>query len=197
MDFDDRLRDAWHTETPAPVLFENLKGRVLNRRRRKRLQRASEIALTILAVVIFGRAVVSAEAGPMHWLLLPFYAVFLPVVWMILARSRAGTAPDASANTSTYARLRMAQLRTSLRDLWLGRWAAGALLGYALVALGGAWWLGDTEWRSAAGRLLLIAMLWALGTFTINRRLRRRRVAEYRTMRRLIAPAARCRPDRV
>jgi len=191
MDFDNRVQNAWRTELPAAMPLEKLKARVSHRRRRQRLRRAIEIALTIVVVILFGRALLTAEIGPAHWLLLPFYAVFLPVAWLILARSRATTTPDASTDTSTYARLRMAQLRTSLRDLWLARWAAGLLLGYALLAWGGTWWLGDAEWRSATDWLLLFTLFWVLGTFVVNRRLRRRRVSEYRTMRRLITPPVR------
>lgn len=191
MKLDDLLQDAWCAETPAPESLEKLKARVRRRRRRQRLHRAAEIALTMLALGFFGHALMTAKAEPAHWLLLPFYAVFLPVVWMIVIRSRERMTPNASADTSTYARLRMAQLRTGLRDLRLARWVAWLLLAYALLACGGTWWLGDANWRSAAGWLLLVAAIWMLGTFGVNHRLHRRRVAEYRTMRRLITPAAR------
>ena len=145
-------------------------------------------------VILFGRALLTPRSDRRTALLLPFYAVFLPAGLADPGpRSRATTTPDASTDTSTYARLRMAQLRTSLRDLWLARWAAGLLLGLRVARLraGPGGWAMPNGGRPQIG-LLLFTLFWVLG------HIRRRsqfcdgaECFEYRTMRRLITPAVR------
>ena len=94
-------------------------------------------------------------------------------------------ARDAAEPAGAYARIRLAQLRTGLRDLWLARATVWALLGYALLANAGALWLAGDAWRSAAWELLLVAAAWLVATLWVSRRLRRRWVREYRAVRRL------------
>ena len=73
-----------------------------------------------------------------------------------------------------------------MSDLWLARATVWALLGYALLANAGVWWLdADEAWRSAGGTLLLAAAAWLVATLWLSRRLRRRWLREYRAVRRL------------
>ncbi|MFC0679630.1 hypothetical protein ACFFGH_17470 [Lysobacter korlensis] len=186
MNFDDMLRDAWHHEAPHPRLAD-LTARVLRQQRLRHAQRIGEVALTLAAALVFARAFASGAAGPGHWLLLPFFVVFLPVAWVFALRSRDGRNAVVAESMHDYARLRLAQLRLGLRDLSLARTAAVCLLGYATVAVVAAGWIGAPEWRSGAVALLAYASAWAAGTWWLSRRLRARWVAEYRSVRRLLS----------
>lgn len=186
MNFDDLLKDAWQGQARSAPL-PDLTRRVHRRRWRMRLLRGIEIGLTVLAVLIFGRALADGAPGPEHWLLLPFYAVFLPAVWLITLRAPRCRGGDASERIDIYARLRLAQLRTGLRDLWLARIAAWCLLGYAALVVLGTWWLSDASWRSVALLLAGYAVAWLGATFWVSHRLRRRWLREYRVVRQLVA----------
>lgn len=186
MDLDEQLALAWGSVTRDQLPLETLRTRIAAQRRRRILQRSVEVALTFVAVGVFGFALLDAGMTPMHWLLLPFYAVFLPTAWALALRAPAHPAADSTESVHTFARLRMAQLRASLRDIHIARRAAVALLLYAVVAAGSAGWLGDTDWHLGAGWLLAVSALWALGTWFTTQRTRRRRLREYRAMRRLV-----------
>ncbi|QDH71204.1 hypothetical protein [Marilutibacter alkalisoli] len=187
MNFDDDLKAAWQNEV-RPTPPRQLTDRVRRHRQRHRLQRGLEVVLTCVAVGVFGYALMSRTAGPTHWLLLPFFMVFLPVVWSVVLRAPAPRGGDASEAPQVYARLRLSQLRSGLRDLWLARRAAIALLAYALIALAVSWSFGDAVWRGAATTLLIYASGWLLATFAYSHRLRRRRLREYRSTRRMLGP---------
>jgi hypothetical protein len=188
MNFEDRLLDAWNATPPRDETLARLTARVARQRWYRRVWRTLEITLTLAAIVLFGHALVSGTAAPVHWLLLPFFAVFLPVAWSLtLQAPHRHRADDASEVASTYARLRMAQLRTGLRDLWLARRVAVGLVAYAGVACLAVWWLADASWRPAAGTLLLYSVAWLGGTYWLSRRWRGRWLREYRAMRRLAA----------
>ncbi|KAB8198384.1 hypothetical protein FKV24_002305 [Lysobacter maris] len=187
MNFDDELKGAWQGEIAQPP-SRRMSDQVRRHRRRHRLLRGLEVVLTCAAVAVFGHALMSRTAGPNHWLLMPFFMVFLPVVWSVVLRAPGRHRGDASEPPQVYARLRLAQLRTDLRDLWLARRAAVVLLAYALVALAGAWLFGDGDWRTASTHLLVYAVGWWLATFAWCRHLRRRRLREYRSTRRMLGP---------
>jgi hypothetical protein len=185
MDFDEQLSKSWQAETRTATATE-LTTRINRQRLRIRAQRSLEVILTLVAVLVFGQALVSRSLEPAHWLLLPFFAVFLPLAWTIILRAPRRANRDLTESTSIYARLRLAQLRTNLRDLWLARGVALALLAYAVVANILVWTAADASWRPAASTLLIYALAWAIGTWWLNRRLRRARLREYRSVARLV-----------
>ncbi|MDH5821688.1 hypothetical protein QFW77_01590 [Luteimonas sp. RD2P54] len=185
MNFDELLKDAWQGQTHAAAQ-QDLTRRVRRRQLRLRLLRGVEVALTVAALVVFGRALLSGRIEPAHWLLMPFFVAYLPVAWAIVLRAPRRHAADAAASGSSYARRRLAQLRTGLRDLWLARAAAWGLLGYAVVANAGVWLLAGKPWREAGLALLVAAVACVGATAWLNRRMRRRWLREYRAVRRLV-----------
>lgn len=185
MSFDDLLKDAWQGQTHA-AMQQDLTRRVRRRQWRLRLLRTMEVMLTLIAVLVFGQALLSGNVDPAHWLLMPFFVVFLPMAWAIVLRAPRRNTTDATGNASTYARLRLAQLRTGLRDLWLARRTGWLLLAYAAVANVGVWlWAGDA-WRGAGAALLVMAVASLGATVWLTRTLRQRWLREYRAVRRLI-----------
>ena len=184
MDFDEQLSRSWQAETRTATTTE-LTKRINRQHLRIRAQRSVEVILTLVVVLVFGQALISRGLDPAHWLLLPFFAVFLPLAWTLILRTPRRASRDLTESTSIYARLRLAQLRTNLRDLWLARATARALLAYAFIANLLVWTTADASWRAAAGTLLVYALAWAIGTWWLNRRLRRARLREYRSVARL------------
>jgi predicted anti-sigma-YlaC factor YlaD len=187
MNLDERMLTAWRGQTRHDLTLARLTERVRRQRRRQRFQRGLEVALSLVAIVIFGHALLSGTMAPAHWLILPFFAVFLPTIWALTLRGPRRRPEDASEAPGIYARLRMAQLRAGLRDLWLARRAALALVAYAVLAWGGAMILGDVGWRAPAWLLLVYSFLWLGGTHWLNRRLRGRWLREYRSVRRVLS----------
>lgn len=185
MDLDEQLALAWGSATHDPLPLQALRARIAAQRRRRILQRGLEGVLTLVALVVFGIALFDAGMTPAHWLLLPFYAVFLPTAWALALRAPAHPASDSTESVHTFARLRMAQLRASLREIHIARRAALALFLYSAFAAGAAWSLGS-DWRSDAGWVLAAALLWAAGTHLVTHGARRHRWREYRAMRRLV-----------
>jgi len=185
MNIDERLQEAWREAVPAGMDLADLGRRVTRQRRRRWLLRAQELVLTLVALGVFGHALLFGAMGPAHWLLLPFFAVFLPTAWLIALRVPRAHTADLTAPMGRYVELRLKQLRTGLRDLWLARRAAVALIAYAAAAFAGAWLFGDIRWREAAVVLLAYALLWLLGTMWVSRRLRGQWLSEYRAIRRL------------
>ncbi len=185
MKFDDLLNDAWQGQTHSAAQ-QDLTRRVRRRHRRLRLLRTVEVALTVIAMLVFGQALLSGRIDPAHWLLMPFYVVFLPMAWAIVLRAPRRRATDATGSASTYARLRLAQLRTGLRDLWLARTTAWMLLAYAVVANTGVWLLAGEAWRDAGLALMVMAVASLGATVWLSRTLRQRWLREYRAVQRLI-----------
>lgn len=185
MKFDDLLKDAWQGQTRSAAQ-QDLTRRVHRRKRRLRVLRTVEIALTVIAVLVFGRALLSGRIDPAHWLLMPFFMVFLPTAWLIVLRAPRRHAADVTGSASAYARLRLAQLRIGLRDLWLARTTAWLLLAYAVIANACVWLFADDAWRSAGLALLAMAVACLGATGWISRALRQRWLHEYRAVRRLI-----------
>jgi Ca2+/Na+ antiporter len=189
MDLDERLRDAWQASVPDSSTLATIVERVHAHRRWQRWQRAIEVCLTLLAVLVFAVALVRDDTPPMIWLLLPFYALYLPVVWLVILRAPSARAVDPAERVSAHARLRIAQIRVRLRDLWLARRVAWALMAYAVIMLAVALSNGPGPWRDGATALVACALLWLSATYWISRRPRRQARHEYRRMRRLLEPA--------
>lgn len=185
MNFDEELSNAWHAEQGRPDPGK-LTARIQRHRRRHGSMRALEIVLTCAAIGVFGYAFGSGSTTAAHWLLIPFFAIYLPAAWIILLRKARLQEGHSSEMPQDYARIRMSQLRTSLRDLWLARRIALFLLGYAAAAAAATIFLGDDEWREAATVLLGCALAWTGITFLLGRRLRARRLREYRSARRML-----------
>ena len=185
MKFDDLLKDAWQGQTHS-AMQQDLTGRVRRRQLRLRLLRTLEVALTVVAFLVFGQALLSGQVDPAHWLLMPFFVVFLPMAWAVVLRAPRRHATDATGSASTYARLRLAQLRTGLRDLWLARMTGWLMLAYALVANAGVWLLAGEAWRDAGLALLAMAVASLGATLWLSRTLRQRWLREYRAVQRLI-----------
>lgn len=186
MKFDDLLKDAWQGQTPSAVQ-QDLTRRVRRRQWRLRLLRTMEVALTATAMLVFGQALLSGRVEPAHWLLMPFFVVFLPLAWVVVLRAPRRHARDAAESASTYAQLRLVQLRAGLRDLWLARTTGWLLLAYAVVANAGAWLLAGEAWRGAGFALLAMALASLATTVCLSRTLRQRWLREYRAVRRLVA----------
>ena len=186
MDFDDMLKDAWQAQA-VPAAQALLHRRVQRQRWRHRLLRALEVALTVIAVLVFGQALADGRLSPSHWLLLPFYLVFLPAAWVFILRAPRRSDRDVAESVQSYALLRIAQLRTGLRDLWFARASAWALLAYAIAASAVAWILGGDDWRAAGLTLLCASLAWIAGISWFGRRRRRTLLREYRSMRSLAA----------
>lgn len=186
MNIEDQLHAAWNAESGGQVGLNSLTVRVRRQQRRRFMQRTLEVTLTIAAIALFAHALISQSMGPSHWLLLPFFAVFLPTVWLLTLR---GPRPDTEAtgeSTTVYARIRLAQLKISLRDLWLTRRTAQGLLAYAIVASLGAWLYGDAQWHTAALWLLIYALMWLGASLAVTHRFGRRARSEVRNLRSLL-----------
>jgi len=186
MNLEQQMHRAWQAESGGRPDLDDLTARVRRQQRRRLWQRVVEALLSLAAVAIFAHALLAQAMGPAHWLLLPFFAVFLPTAWLLTLRGPRPDAETAIAPTEVYARIRLAQLNTSLRDLRLARHAAQGLIVYALLAGLGAWALGDAPWREAALWLLIYAAAWLVATLWLTHRLGRRRHDEICNLRGLI-----------
>jgi hypothetical protein len=183
----DPLMQAFHQQRPpGRTSLAEIEARIRAQRRWRRLQRGTEILLSLLAVGVFVFVLAGGPAEPAILLLLPFFALYLPWIWWALLRGARPLQPSTDAAVAEFAAQRLAQLRSSLREAWLARQAARALFAYALAALALTHLLGDVSWRSAALDLLLMALLWALLTWLFLRRQRPRLLREYRALRRLL-----------
>ena len=186
MDFEQQLHRAWKSESGGQPSLDELTARVRRQRRRRILHRVHEAILTVIAIAVFAHALIFRAMEPQHWLLLPFFAVFLPTAWLLILRGPRPDAEAATAPTNVYARIRLAQLKTSLRDLWLARRAAQGLIAYALLACLVTWAFGDAQWRDAALWLAVYAAGWLAVTLLLDRWLGQRRRDEWRNLRSLI-----------
>lgn len=185
MNFDDLLKATWQSEHPS-ASQRDLTRRVRRQKTRLRVRRGIELALTAAAVLVFGRALLSASMGPAHWLTLPFFALYIPIAWAMILRAPRRRAWEASESAEVYARLRLSQLRTSLRDLRFTGAAAGVLFVYAVAANAAVWWLADDRWRQAGVILLVVASACLMATWVLIVLSRRRMLREYRAVRRLV-----------
>lgn len=191
----DPLMQAFQQQRPAGRRpLAEIEARVRAQRRWRRLQRGTEILLSLLAIGVFAFVLAGGPAEPAILLLMPFFALYLPWIWWALLRGSRRSRQPVDAAVAEFAAQRLAQLRGSLREAWLARQAARALLAYALAALALTYLLGDGSWRSAALDMLLMALLWALLTWLFLRRQRPRLLREYRALRRLLPSAYAPRP---
>ncbi len=186
MTIEDQLRAAWNAESGGQVDLTSLTARVRRQQRRRFMQRSLEAMLTVAAVALFAHALISQTMGPSHWLLLPFFAVFLPTAWLLTFRGPRLDTEATAAPTNVYARIRLAQLKVNLRDLWLAKRTAQGLFAYALLACLGAWRFGDAQWREAALWLLAYALVWLVASLLVTHRLEWRRRSEDRNLRSLL-----------
>ncbi len=186
MNIEDKLSEAWNATTDSTVSLAALTAKVQRQQRRRQLQRALEVLLSLVAIAVFSHAMITHSMRPAHWLLLPFFAVFLPMVWTLTLRAPKLDTDATSAAANVYAQLRMAQLKTSLRDLWLARRTSQGLLLYALLAAAGSMLFGDAQWRESALVLLIYAVIWWLVTLLLARRLGQRWLREQHNLQALL-----------
>jgi hypothetical protein len=184
MDADERLRALWQGQPLPRVSTQELFAQVRRHRRWLLLQRALEAALTLAATVWFAAILWLRPYTPIEWLLIPYFSVFLVVVWSLNLRR---THPHAAAAESVqiYADLRRRQLRARLRELRLAQCCTDALVAYAIAALLATALWADAEWFGAARHLAVAAVLWWVLCGLYLRRVRARSQREYRAMKRL------------
>ncbi len=186
MNIEDQLRAAWNAESGEHLDLASLTTKVRRHHRRRYWQRAVEVILTVVTMMLFAHALISQAMQPAHWLLLPFFAIFLPTAWLLVLRSPRLETEHATAPTTVYAQRRLVQLKTSLRDLRLARRSAQGLLIYSVLACVGAWLFGDALWRETALWLLTFALAWLVATLLLTRWLGRDRRREHDNLRNLL-----------
>lgn len=184
MDTDDRLRRLWLGQSLPAVAPAQLLAQVRRHQWRLRLLRLLEIAITLAALLWFALVPLWRTYTPTEWLQLPFFSVFLLVVWSINLRRRHNW-QLANENSRVYAGLRLAQLRDSLRELRLADSSALALLIYAVAVQAITSLCGHDAWFDAATTLVIAALLWALASRLFVNAARARCHREYRNLRRL------------
>jgi len=189
---DDPLMQAFQRQQPAAsrVRLEKIGIQVRAQRRWHALRRGLEILLSLAAVGFFAFRLFNGQLGPQDWVLLPFFAVFLPLIWLLIlrgSRRKFSRATDAAAD---FANHRLAQLRANLREVWLARRAVHGLVLYAIAVFALTRWRGDAGWQEAGIYLLMWSLLWGLLAGLILRWYRPRLLREYRALRRLL-PSAR------
>ena len=185
MDIDESLREVWQRQQPSQMLSHQLFDSVKRHRRAVILQRVVEVLMTLAAVAVLGWPLWTGNLAPVHWLLIPFFTVFLIVSWTLVLRQRRSANLEVSENVAAFAKQRKLQLLDSLKDLKFSQISAIALLIYAAVAFLGAHWLGGADWQFSANFLLLYSTGCYLGTRPLVRRKRRRLWREYRAVRRI------------
>lgn len=184
-EFDDieRLATLWQTQPTRQIDVETLQRSVRRSHRRLLAMRLVEVALTVVAVLVFVPPVIAGTASPAHWLLLPYFSVFLPWVWWRTLRGPDQRLSICVESSDEYIRLRLRQIDAALSRLALSRHMALALLAYACAALVTAWLALDAGWRHASLTLIVWAAVWWLGTWVITRRRRSDLVAEREELR--------------
>ncbi len=186
MNFDDKLKAAFYSEQPRLRSADDLQKRVLAQLWRRRLQRAAEVALSLGALVVFGSALDAEKITIETWVILPFFVVFLPVVWTLILREPPRRSVSPAESSDTYARQRLMQLRSSLREIWIARHAANALLVYSLgAALLLTIWTVPNAGHTAI-TISAYALVWFAGTRVITRWGRKRMYCEYRGLYRVV-----------
>lgn len=185
MDIDTRLQQLWQQQQPPEALSQQLLLRVQRQQRLMQAWRVSELLLSVGVTGWFAHLLWTQSLLPRHWLLLPFFSVFLVVSWAVVLRQPRVSLTAACATAAAYAAARQRQLRAFLSDLKLAERSANGLLFYAGVVLAGSMLFGDGSWQGAALDLLVYAALWFAGTHWLVRRKRRRALKEYRSLGRI------------
>ena len=173
---------TWQSSYVDRVDSEVLLARVTRVRRRRVLLRTLELVMTLVAFVVLLPPVVQGQAAPEHWLLLPFFAVFLPWVWWHALNEHKDRQCIAVEAGSDYVRLRAGQIDIALKQIRLFSLAAHGLLVYAVIALVVLALASTLVWQRAATVLVLWALLWWLGTHFLVGIRRRRLITERRRL---------------
>lgn len=184
---DEALQALWQRQQPPSQLADGVAARIVRHRRAERVRRAVEVILTVAGVALLTWPAADGGLSAAQWLLIPFFAVFLVVSWVVVLRKTPEQQVAAREPVSVYARIRKVQLHGRLRHLKLAAASAFALLAYATASLVLSYLLGTTEWQAAAVRLAAWATLWAIGTWWLARRHRAAVLSEYRRMTRIAA----------
>lgn len=177
---DDPLRAAWLGQAAPPPIAPDLAARLGAHRRRRVAWRVLEAVVSMGAIAAFAGNALGGGFTAIDWLLLPFFAAYLPVAWWAVLRDD-GRDTLAGEDTRHYAATRLAQLRRLMHEGWLARRGTDALLAYALLALPAVWLAGwaaaldDAGWVLAAASAMWIAM--RLGLRPMRRRWWRERLA--------------------
>lgn len=186
MEIDEHaLRDIWQRQQPPPLLAHELAGRVERHRRRARIHRAADVAVTVAGIALLVWPGADGRLSPSQWLLIPFFAVFVAVSWPIVLGRKRRLLAAALEPVSIYAQVRKAQLRDSSRHLKLAVGASVALLLYSAVALLVSLAAGADAWRDAAVGVAVWAAAWTAGTSVLARARARAIRWEYRRVGRL------------
>jgi len=185
MDIDKSLREVWQRQQPSPSLSHQLFDSVRRHRRAVIAKRAVEVLMTLAAVAVLGWPLWTGNLAPVHWLLIPFFSVFLIVSWTLVFRQRRGAYLAVSENVAAFAKQRQSQLLDSLKDLKFTELGVIALLVYSAVAFVAALWLGSAAWKISATVLLVYSTFCFFITRLLVRRKRRNLWREYRAVRRI------------
>ena len=179
-EFDDigHLKTLWQSQQTGQNDVETLQRKVQRSRQRLVALRLVEAALTVFAVLVFVPPLIAGSATPAHWLLLPYFAAFLPWVWWRTLRDVDERVIICGESSDDYPRLRLRQIDVTLTRQGLYRRVALVLLAYACVAAATALVFLDAEWRRASLALILWAAVWWLGTRMLTGSRRRQLQAE-------------------
>ena len=189
MDIDARLQQLWQQQQPPHALSQQLLDRVRRQQRWMHLWRALELLLSVAVLGWFAHLFWTQALSPRHWLLLPFFSVFLVANWAVVLRHSLRSRTAVLADAAAYAGRRQLQLRQSLVGYKLASHSAAGLLVYAALAFVASALMGEDSWRQAALILLAYATLWFFGTRWLVQRKRRSALREYRAMRRISSAA--------
>lgn len=189
MNIDDRDFSAlWQQQQPPADLARTIQARIHRHRRAAAVRLLVEVALTVAGATLLLWPGGDGSLSPNQWLLIPFFAVFLIVSWTLVIGQRLDGRIAVSEPVAVYSRVRLLQLRGTLRNLRFASRSAIALGAYAFLALTGSHVLGAEAWIDASMRLVAWTLIWGAGTWVLVTRRRRMALREYRAVRRAAAP---------
>lgn len=178
------LGSLWQQQQPPTNLARTLTSRIRRHRRAAALRLGVEVVLSLIGVALLVWPGSDGSPSPAQWLLIPFFAVFLVVSWTLILQQGSDRQFAASEPVAVYARLRLQQLRGTLRNLRIAAGSAMALGAYGLLVLIGTYAIGAEAWLDAAIRLVAWTSLWGAGKWVLVTRRRRATLREYRAVRR-------------
>ena len=186
MNIDEQaLRAVWQRQQPPQRLAQELAKRVELHRRRARIHRAAEVAITLAGVALLAWPGHDGKLSPSQWLLIPFFVVFIAVGWTIVLSNKQRVIAAGLEPVAMYAHVRKVQLRDTARNLKVANAASVALLGYSAAALLLSIATGESAWRDAAAGVVAWAAVWTVGTFLLARARIKAIRREYRQIGRL------------